>query len=88
MSQGLQPRSSAASGHGRQPPRRYRDLEPVQLRADLPEHGLKSGEVGTVVHVFDAADAYLVEFLNEEDGSTRAEVELKPDQLCLPPSAP
>jgi Domain of unknown function (DUF4926) len=83
MSQGLQPHSSAASD--RQPPRRYRDLECVQLRTDLPDHGLKSGEIGTIVHVFDAVDTYLVEFINDEDGSTRAEVELTPDQLCLPP---
>lgn len=88
MSRGLQPRSSAASGARRQPPRRYRDLEPVQLRADLPEHGLREGEVGTVVHVFDTADAYLVEFVNEVDGSTRAEVELTPDQLCVPAPVP
>lgn len=88
MSRGLQPRSSAANGARRQPPRRYRDLEPVQLRADRPGHGLQQGEVGTVVHVFDAADAYLVEFVNEADGSTRAEVELTPDQLCVPSPTP
>jgi hypothetical protein len=73
MSQDLRPRSSSAPD--RQPPRRYRDLESVQLRADLPEHGLKSGEVGTIVHVFDTADAYLVEFVND-DGSTRVLAEL------------
>lgn len=78
MSQGLRPRSSGASD--RQPPRRYRDLECVQLRADLPDHGLRTGEVGTIVHVFDAADAYLVEFVNE-DGSTRALAELTPRQI-------
>ena len=78
MSQGLRPRSSAASR--RHPPSRYRDLECVQLSADLPDHGLKSGEVGTIVHVFDTADAYLVEFVNE-DGSTRALAELTPTQL-------
>ena len=61
-------------------PSRYRDLECVQLSADLPDHGLKSGEVGTIVHVFDTAEAYLVEFVNE-DGSTRALAELTPTQL-------
>lgn len=79
MSHGLQPHSSAASD--RQPPRRYRDLECVELRADLPEHALKQGELGTIVHVFDAADAYLVEFV-EDDGSTKAEVELTPQQIA------
>lgn len=79
MSQGLQPHSSAASD--RQPPRRYRDLDCVELRDDLPEHALKKGEVGTVVHVFDAADAYLVEFVHD-DGSTKAEVELTLRQIA------
>jgi hypothetical protein len=79
MSQGLRPRSSGADD--RRPPRRYRDLECVQLRADLPGHGLKTGEVGTIVHVFDTADAYLVEFVND-DGSTRALAELTPRQIA------
>lgn len=79
MSHGLQPHSSAASD--RQPPRRYRDLECVELRDDLPEHALKKGEIGTIVHVFAAAEAYLVEFVND-DGSTRAEIELTPQQIA------
>ena len=37
---------------------------------------------GTVVHVFETADAYLVEFVNPGDGSTRALAELTPDQLA------
>jgi len=53
----------------------------VQLRRDLPEHGLKRGARGTVVHVFESAEAYLVEFVSPIDGSTRALVELTPDQL-------
>ena len=79
MSQGLRPRSSGADDP--RPPRRYRDLECVQLRADLPDHGLKTGEVGTIVHVFDTADAYLIEFVND-DGSTRALAELTPRQIA------
>jgi hypothetical protein len=34
------------------------------LRQDLPEHGLKRGQSGTIVHVFETAEAYLVEFVN------------------------
>ena len=78
MSQGLRPRSSAVSA--RQSPLRFRDLESVELQVDLPEHALKKGEVGTIVHVFDTADAYLVEFVHD-DGSTKAEVELTPQQI-------
>lgn len=79
MSRGLRPPSSAADD--RQPPRRYRDLECVTLLDDLPERGLRRGEVGTIVHVFDVADAYLVEFI-DDDGGTRAEVELTPRQMA------
>jgi hypothetical protein len=54
----------------------------VELCADLPEHGLKRGERGTVVHVFERSDAYLVEFVSPADGSTRALAEVAPDQLA------
>lgn len=80
MSRGLRPPTSAASRP--RVPRRYRELACVRLRADLPEKGLSRGEVGTVVHVFETADAYLVEFVNEADGSTKALAELEPDQLA------
>lgn len=79
MFQGSRPRTSAPREVP--PPGRYRDLESVQLRADLPDQGLKTGEVGTIVHVFDVADAYLVEFVND-DGSTRALAELTPEKLA------
>ena len=79
MSQGLRPRTSAP--REAPPPGRFRDLECVQLRADLPDQGLKTGELGTIVHVFDVADAYLVEFVND-DGSTRVLTELTPEKLA------
>ena len=82
MSHGLRPRTSSATAR-RQPPHRYRNLERVELCCDLPEHGLRRGERGTAVHAFASAHAHLVEFVNPEDGSTRAEVELTPEQLCL-----
>jgi hypothetical protein len=62
--------------------RRYRSLERVLLRQDLPEHALARGASGTVVHLFETADAYLVEFVNPADGGTRARAELTPDQLA------
>ena len=33
------------------------------LTADLPEEGLKAGDVGTVVHIHAAGAAYKVEFM-------------------------
>jgi hypothetical protein len=35
-----------------------------------------------VVHVFETADAYLVEFVDSVGGGTRALAELKPEQLA------
>ena len=80
MSRGS-PRHTSSTVGRRQPTRRYRSLERVQLRGDLPAHGLKRGERGTVVHVLESAEAYLVEFVNPADGSTRALAELTSDQL-------
>jgi hypothetical protein len=62
-------------------PHRFGDLDRVRLRYDLPEHGLKQGECGTIVHVLDGVDAYIVEFVNANDGSWRALAELTPEQL-------
>jgi hypothetical protein len=81
MPHGSRQRTSSASGR-RQTPRRYRSLERVQLCQDVPEQGLARGESGTVVHVFETSNAYLVEFVNPADGSTRALAELTPDQLA------
>lgn len=39
-------------------------LDPVALTADMPEHGLRRGEVGTVVEKW-ADGAYEVEFSDE-----------------------
>jgi len=56
-----------------------RELDCVVLERDLPEHGLKSGDVGTVVLVH--ADAgYEVEFMTFR-GETLAVVSLAEDQL-------
>ena len=39
------------------------------LTIDLPEHGLQSGDVGTVVDVLAGGEAYIVEFMTM-DGET------------------
>jgi hypothetical protein len=51
---------------------------------DLPQHGLKRGEEGTIVHAFETAATYLVEFIDLTDGSTRAEIEVTPDDIAPP----
>lgn len=55
-------------------------LDVVALLADLPEHGLVRGQVGTIVELFDGA--FEVEFCDDE-GRTYAELALKPDQLLV-----
>jgi len=35
----------------------------VVLTADVPEFGLRAGDIGTVVHVHDAGRGYEVEFM-------------------------
>ena len=39
------------------------ELESVVLARDLPEHGLKAGDLGTVVLVHEANSGYEVEFV-------------------------
>jgi hypothetical protein len=48
--------SSATRSGGRT--RSYRNLERVQLCCALPEHGLERGAWGTIVHVFEPAEAF------------------------------
>jgi hypothetical protein len=55
------------------------ELDPVVLRQDLPEHGLKAGDLGTVV-LLHGQVGYEVEFMTL-DGETIAVVSLTPQQL-------
>ena len=54
-------------------------LDTVVLRTDLPEHGLKAGDLGTVVLVH-RHGGYEVEFTTL-DGETVAVVSLSPDHV-------
>ena len=40
-----------------------RELDLVALARDVPEHGLQSGDVGTVVHCYEDGAALEVEFV-------------------------
>lgn len=51
-----------------------RELDPVVLERDLPEHGLRKGDLGAVIQVY-APDAFDVEFVRAS-GSTQAVVRL------------
>ncbi|MFQ6090230.1 MAG: DUF4926 domain-containing protein [Candidatus Bipolaricaulia bacterium] len=52
-----------------------RELESVVLTADLPEHGLKSGDIGTIVLVHGDGAGYEVEIM-ALNGETVAVVSL------------
>ena len=60
----------------------FKELDVVRLTVDVPACFLKKGESGTVVAVCEAPEAYEVEFL-DSDGTTKALVGLKPEQLAL-----
>ena len=56
-----------------------KELDSVVLKVDLPEHGLKKGDVGTVVLVHGTA-GYEVEFITL-GGETLTVVSLSKDQV-------
>jgi hypothetical protein len=57
-----------------------KDLDVVALTRDLTEHGLKAGDVGAVVHVYQDGVTYEVEFV-AFDGKTMALVTLPTDAI-------
>ena len=46
-----------------------KELDPVVLATDVPEHGLKAGDIGTVVLIHGAKKGYEIEF-TALDGET------------------
>ncbi len=54
---------------------RFKVLDTVVLATDLPEHGLRQGDLGAVVHVYEP-DGVEVEFVTAS-GRTEALVTLK-----------
>jgi len=61
-------------------------LDRFVLTEDLPDHGLKAGDLGTIVMVYvpdgsyTGPEGYTVEF-TYLTGETRAVVDLRPDQV-------
>jgi hypothetical protein len=54
--------------------------ERIVLTADLPAQGLRAGDVGTVVHVYNEGRAYEVEFVSL-DGETSIVATVESSQL-------
>ena len=58
------------------------ELDIVELTEDLPEFGVRRGERGTVVEVFDhPEEAYIIEFIDEGGASSRLAYDVKPGQI-------
>ncbi len=56
------------------------ELERVALTSDLPEYGLKAGDVGMVAHIHGDHRGYAVEFVTLS-GELVALVSLYPEQI-------
>ena len=56
------------------------ELERVALTDDLPEHRLKAGDIGMVVHVYGEHKGYEVEFVTV-NGELVALVSVYPSQI-------
>ena len=46
-----------------------KELDTVVLSRDLPEHGLKEGDIGAVVHSYKEGKAFEVEFIAGHGGT-------------------
>ena len=57
-----------------------KELDIASLTQDLPEYGLKQGDLGTVVFVYNEGEGYEVEFITL-DGETVAVLTLSPEQV-------
>ncbi len=57
-----------------------KELERVALTTDFPEHRLKAGDIGTVVHVYGAGEGYMVEFVTL-DGKTLDVITVSASQI-------
>ncbi len=52
----------------------------VVLKFDIREYGLKTGDVGTIVHIYDQGKAYEIEFVSL-NGETIAVVTIEAGQI-------
>jgi hypothetical protein len=57
-----------------------REHDCIVLKQDIPDEGLRTGDVGTVVHIHPSAAAYQVEFMTLT-GETVAVATVLPHQL-------
>ena len=59
-----------------------KELDTVVLSSDLPEHGLKRGDIGAIVHCYKGGEAFEVEFITGQ-GKTVAVITLNIEDVRL-----
>ncbi len=60
----------------------FKLFDVVALTADLPDENLFSGQVGTIVEIYNDGEAFEVEFV-DKNGRTYGLLTLRPAQLML-----
>ena len=58
----------------------FKEHDSVVLTEDIPEKGLKAGDIGAIVDAAQSGEAFLLEFV-AYDGDTVALVEVTPSQI-------
>lgn len=58
----------------------FEELDTIELTHDIKEHGLKEGDLGAVVNVYNDGKAYEVEFV-APNGRTKALLTLMPNEI-------
>ena len=58
----------------------FKEHDRIVLTDDIPDHRLKIGDVGTIVHIYPSREAFEVEFLTL-DGNTAALATVLPSQV-------
>jgi hypothetical protein len=61
--------------------RKAQEFDLVELAEDLPEYGLKQGERGVVIEVFENPEAYDLEFVDQSGTSSRIAYSVRPNQI-------
>ncbi len=59
-----------------------KELDTIVLSRDLPEHGLRQGDIGAVVHCYKGGESFEVEFITGQ-GDTVAVVTLNSEDVRL-----
>lgn len=60
----------------------FKLFDVIALTEDLPEHRLRRGQVGTIVHVFSDGKAFEVEF-SDREGRTYESIGIEPSKMMV-----